>query len=159
LSPADANNDDNDLHHHSAERRKIGSLDRQPACALQTRAAFLNGRPSYGLYFWEVADGYQLLNLSLQQLSNSTSASDASCAVSTAPSTSSAGSHRHKYRQQDDSPDYDELVLCPLVQSIQELAQSQRQLVVDRSDDRRHERRLQQRAQESSEPVRFGKKI
>ena len=31
--------------------------------------------------------------------------------------------------------------------------------VVDRSDSRRHERHLQQRAQESSEPVRFGKKI
>jgi hypothetical protein len=42
-------------------------------------------------------------------------------------------------------------MLCPLVQSIHELAQCQRQLVVDRSDDRRHERRLQQRAQESSE--------
>jgi hypothetical protein len=42
-------------------------------------------------------------------------------------------------------------MLCPLVQSIQELAQCHRQLVVDRSDNRRHERRLQQRAQESSE--------
>jgi hypothetical protein len=31
------------------------------------------------------------------------------------------------------------------------LAQCQRQLVVDRSDDRRHERRLQQRAHESTE--------
>jgi hypothetical protein len=31
------------------------------------------------------------------------------------------------------------------------LAQCQRQLVVDRSDDRRHERRLQQRTHESAE--------
>ena len=153
LSPADANDDDDDtdLQHHSAERRNIGSLDRRPARALQTRAAFLNGRPSYVLYFWEVADSHQLLNSSLQRLSSSTGASDASCAVSTALSTSSAGSHRRKHRQQDDSPDYDESVLRPLVQSIQELAQCQRQLVVDRSDDRRHERRLQQRAHESTE--------
>lgn len=66
---------------------------------------------------WEVADNQQLLNLSLQRLNNSTGASDASCAVSTAASTSSAGSHR-KPRHQDNSPDYDELVLRPLVQSI-----------------------------------------
>jgi hypothetical protein len=71
--------------------------------------------------------------------------------VSTAASTSSAGSHR-KPRHQDNSPDYDELVLRPLVQSIQELAECQRQLVVDCSDDRRHERRLlQQQTQESTE--------
>jgi hypothetical protein len=106
LSP-DANNDDddNDSQHHSTERRKIGSLDRRPARALQTRAAFLNGRPSYVLYFWEVADSHQLLNSSLNRLSKSTGASHASCAVSTAPSTSSTGSHRCKQRQQDDSPD------------------------------------------------------
>jgi hypothetical protein len=148
VSPDASNNDDTDSQQHG--RRHIGSLDRRPARALQTRAAFLNGRPSFVLYFWEVADSHQLLHSSLQRLSNSTGASDASCTVSTAPSISSAGSHRRK-RRQDDSPDYDESVLRPLVQSIQELAECQRQLVVDRSDDRRHERHLQQRRNESTE--------
>jgi hypothetical protein len=147
MSP-DAYDDDNDS--GEQHQRNIGSLERRPARALQTRAAFLNGRPSYVLYFWEVADNHQLLNSSLQRLNNSTGASDASCAASTAASTSSAGSRR-KRRHQDNSPDYDESVLRPLVQSIQELAECQRQLVVDRSDDRRHERRLQQQTQESTE--------
>jgi hypothetical protein len=75
----------------------------------------------------------------------------ASCAVSTAPSISSAGSHRRK-RRQVDSPDYyDESVLRPLVLPIQELAGCQRQLVVVRSDNRRQERHLQQRTNESTE--------
>ncbi len=39
----------------------IGSLDGRPARALQSRAVFLNGQPSYLLYFWEVADTHQLL--------------------------------------------------------------------------------------------------
>lgn len=135
MSPYEDNNDS------EQHQRNIGSLERRPACALQTQAVFLNGRPSYVLYFWEIADNHQLLNLSLQLLKNSTGASDASCAASSAASTSGAGSRR-KRRHQDDPPDYDELVLRPLVQSIQELAECQCQLVGDRSDNRRHERRL-----------------
>ena len=78
-------------------------------------------------------------------------ASDASVAASTAPSTNSVGSsHRRRRRQDDSPPDYDESVLRPLVQSIQDLAECQRQLVIDRSEDRRHERDLQQQKQEST---------
>jgi hypothetical protein len=74
-----------------------------------------------------------------------------SCAVSTASSISSAGSHCRKRRQVDALAYYDESVLRPLVLSIQELAECQRQLVVVRSDDRRHEQHLQQQTNESTE--------
>jgi hypothetical protein len=99
-----------------------------------------------------VADSHQLLQSSLQRLSDGAGASDASVAASTAPSTNSVGSsHRRRRRQDDSPPDYDESVLRPLVQSIQDLAECQRQLVIDRSEDRRHERDLQQQKQESTE--------
>jgi hypothetical protein len=49
-----------------------GSLVERPARALHTRAAFLNGRPSYLLYFWEVTDRHQLLQSDLQRLSDGT---------------------------------------------------------------------------------------
>lgn len=58
----------------------IGSLARRPARALQTRAAFLNGRPSYLLYFWEMADSHQLLQSSLQRLNNDIATSEGSFA-------------------------------------------------------------------------------
>ncbi len=50
----------------SPPNKTIGSLSGRPACALQSRAAFLNGRPSYLLYFWEIADQHQLLQSLLQ---------------------------------------------------------------------------------------------
>ena len=71
-SPASANDT------FPRRRANIGTLRGRPARALQSRAAFLNGRPSYLLYFWEVADTHQLLQSSLQRLSNHTGASDAS---------------------------------------------------------------------------------
>jgi hypothetical protein len=38
--------------------------------ALQNQAVFLNGRPSYLLFFWEVADSRQLLPSSVQRLTS-----------------------------------------------------------------------------------------
>ena len=61
LSGASSVSEDDENQHH-------GSLARRSAHALQTRAAFLNGRPSYLLYFWEVADRHELLQSSLQRL-------------------------------------------------------------------------------------------
>jgi hypothetical protein len=103
------------------------------------------------LYFWEVADCHQLLQSLLQRLSNGTGASDASCAVSTAPNSSGASSRgccKRKRRHQDDSDDDKEsLTLLPLVQSIQGLTACQRQLWSDRNDDRFHEQRMNQQGQ------------
>lgn len=95
----------------------------------------------YLLYFWEVADAHQLLQSSLQCLSNSISASDASCAPSTS-ADSTIGSSRARKRRQD-AIDESSSVL-PLVQSIKELAECQRQLVFDRGEERRHEHELDQ---------------
>ena len=48
--------DDDSLTRRRRDTPNIGSLARRPPRALQSRAAFLNGRPSYLLYYWEVAD-------------------------------------------------------------------------------------------------------
>jgi hypothetical protein len=60
------------------DTRNIGVLTGRSPRALQSRASFLNGRPSYLLYFWEVADAHQVLQSSLQRLNNQAGASDAS---------------------------------------------------------------------------------
>ena len=127
-----------------------GSLHGRPARALQTRAAFLNGRPSYLLYFWEVVDAHQLLQSSLQRLSSSTGAMDASNAPSTTRSVSSSGGssrgqHSRRLQQQSDSQeDQQHVFLNPLVESIKELAASQQQLVLDRAEYRSHELQLEE---------------
>ncbi len=132
----------------SAQRRSVnvGCLNGQPGCALHSRAAFLNGRPSYLLYFWEVADAHQLLQLSLQRLSNDTGAMDASRAPS-ATTTSSGGSRgRQQRRHQQDSADarHDEQgVLVSLAQSMKELSECQRQMQLARTEDRVYERQLE----------------
>ena len=81
---------------------------------------------------------------SLQRLHIDTDACDAS----SAPSTASGGSRAQRRRQQQQERE-DSSSLIPLVQSIKELAECQRQLVLDRSEDRHHERQLEQQRQES----------
>ena len=74
----------------------IGCLAGRPSRALQSRAVFLlNGRPSYLLYVWEVADTHQLFQSSLQRPNNSIAASDVSFA---AVSTSAPSSQRRRSR-------------------------------------------------------------
>jgi hypothetical protein len=107
---------------------------RQPR-ALQRRAAFLNGRLSYLLYYWEVADAHQLLQSFLQRLHNDTGACDASSAPSIASGDSHCAQQRRQQQEQEDSSSS----LIPLVQSIKEIAECQRQLVQDSSQDRHHE--------------------
>ena len=45
----------------------LEGLQGRPARALESRAAFLYGRPSHLLYFWEIADRHQLLQSSQQR--------------------------------------------------------------------------------------------
>ena len=118
-----------------------GKLCNRPPRALDNRAAFLNGRPSYLLYFWEVADTHQLLASSLQRLSDIAGASSASSPSFISSSrrsslTSSGGSSRVRRpeRPQDDN------VMAPFVNSLQALADSQQELLADRARDRQHER-------------------
>ena len=125
--------------------RNIGGLTGRPPRALQSRASFLNGRPSYLLYYWEVAVAHQLLQSSMQRLYNDTGACDAS----SAPSTASRGSSRAQRRRQQQEDQDSSSSFIHLVQSIKELADTQRQLVLDRAEDRQHERQLEQQRQES----------
>ena len=60
----------------------FGSLTSHSVCAFQSTTAFLLGKPSYLLNFWELADRHQLLQSSLQQLYFNVAVSDASSAQS-----------------------------------------------------------------------------
>jgi hypothetical protein len=132
-------------------RSNIGTLRGRPARALQSRAAFLNGRPSYLLYFWEVADAHQLLQSSLQRLNNNTGASDASHA----PSATSGGSRERQGRRPEAPPSADSQTqqqsLGAIARSITDLAESNRQsnsaLIHDRAVDRNHEQQLEEKRQ------------
>ena len=129
-------------------RGNIGALQGRSPRALQSRAAFLNGRPSYLLYFWEIADQHQILQSSLQRLTNNTGAADASGAPST---VSSSGGRAHQQRcrpQQGDGTPYDDSAsLMPLVESIKELAEAQQQMIVDQAEDLMHETQLEEQRQ------------
>jgi hypothetical protein len=69
----------NELH------KNFGMLTGRATLGLQTRASFLNGKPPYHLYYWEVMDRHQLLSSSLQRLSNSIGLADASQTPLTTP--------------------------------------------------------------------------
>ena len=99
---------DNDSPHTN-----IGSLHARAHGALQSRAAFLNGRPSYLLYFWEVADSHQLLQSSLQRLTSNTGAVDAS--IAPGGSRDSRSQHgRHHGKDQEEEHE----ILMPVLQSF-----------------------------------------
>ena len=142
----------------------FGSLTHRPARALDSRAAFLRGMPSYILYYWEVAESHQLLSSCLQRLSNQANAPDASSAalVSTrggrttsvrSDITSSGGSsrsggrdsRRRRQNADEETDDDDEMTANKtgnqLVQSLQDLVDSQRSLLSDRALDREHQER------------------
>ena len=146
LDNSDEEEQESEPRNDDATGADFGCLGGRPARALQTRAAFLYGRPSYLLYFWEVADNHQLLSSSLQCLSNGSGAADAASAASVAPSSSS---QRRKRREREDSEhDYNNSVaMRPFVHSLQEIAASQRKSTLDRAKDRRHERQLQNETQ------------
>jgi hypothetical protein len=113
-----------------------GSLCGKPARALQTQAAFLNGRQSYLLYFWEVADAHQLSQSSLQQISNGTGAVEASHAPNATRSVSSSCSgsrgqqQQRRHQQCDSQEDQQQVFLIPHIESIKDLAAPKRQLVL-----------------------------
>ena len=77
---------------------RFGSLTGRSEAALQNRESFLRGKPSYLLYFWELADEHQLLQSALQRLCVDVSASDAESAPSV---TSSLASRNRRKRDGD----------------------------------------------------------
>ena len=130
-----------------------GCLSRRSPRALQSRASFLNGRPSYLLYFWEDADVHQILQSSLQRLNNKAGAADASRAPISSrrsiTSNDSGGGRQRRQQQKEFNAPAGGSSLTPLVESIKELAECQRQMVFDRVEDRNHERQLEEQRQQS----------
>ena len=127
--------------HHgspSTNEERFGSLVGRPAYALSTRADFLNGRPPYTLYFWELADEHQILQNSIQRLDEDSGASDASSAPSTVSSRRDTPVHgRRKGRQESERQESGDIQA--LSDSIRVLAESETrraQLHVE-SEDRR----------------------
>jgi hypothetical protein len=139
LTPSQQADEDDDI------REDIGGcLSRQPLRALQSRASFLSGRQSNLSYFWEVANAHQILQSLLQRLNNKAGAVDASRALISSRSTttsnnSSGGQSRGRQQQDDKNNTTAGSSLIPLVESIKELAECQRQMVFDRVEDRNHE--------------------
>jgi hypothetical protein len=137
---------DGEYHDDPADTTSVrfGSLSRmiRSECALQSRAAFLRGKPSYLLYFWELADRHQFLQSALQRLNDDVGASDATSAPSaTSSATSNNGGaaddnpRRRRRRQQDEEQQ-------PSRQGdIFDLSQSIR-FVAKTEDDRQVRRRI-----------------
>ena len=103
----------------SSQAENLGSLGGRLACALASRALFLNGGPSYLLFFWEIADKHQLLQSSLQRLNSTTGASDTSCAPSSSANRST--SHWQQPCSQTGQDSAEEPSLLPLAQSMKSL--------------------------------------
>jgi hypothetical protein len=120
----------------SSLSENIGWLRGMPARALQSRqAAFLNGRPSYLLYFWEVVDAHQLLQSAPQRLNNHVGATDGTS------TTATSSNSRLALKEQASS------MLLPFAESMKELADSQKQLAMQRAEDGDHARRMEEERQ------------
>jgi hypothetical protein len=144
----EATNDDKSLatDNELPRRDNIGGLCGRSPRALQSCASFLNGRPSYLLYFWEVADAHQILQSSLQRLHNTVGAANSSCAPS---AVSSAKRRRRSGQEGDSASNVDSSSFVPLVESIKDLAKAQRQMILDRAEDRIYEVQLEEQRHQS----------
>ena len=127
-----------------------GRLDSRPARALQSRAAFLNGKPSYLLYYWEVIDAHQLLQSSVQRLNSNTGAGDAS----TAPTVTATGTHsssqlRQRNQEQEEQQQRGGAYMAAMESLKDSIAKGHEQLRIDRVQDRIHDRELEDHRIES----------
>jgi hypothetical protein len=156
---ADLNVGEINNNERSSTAPMFGSLRQRPARALDSRGAFLRGMPSYILYYWEVAESQQLLSSCLQRLSNQANATDASSValvsrrggttsvrsdITSSGGSSRSGNRGSRRRNTDEEIDDDEMTNPaenPLVQSLQDLVDSQRSLLSDRALDREHQER------------------
>ena len=125
----------------------IGGLQGRPARALDSRAAFLYGKPSYLLYFWEIADRHQLLQSSLQRLSDSVGASDASTAPSVINVPRTASRRRRREDNEEDEEEVASALVNPLVQSIRDFAKDEDRRQVALLQSQSEHRVFQRRAQ------------
>jgi hypothetical protein len=127
----------------SSPRHSIGSLTNRSPRALQTRAAFLHGRPPYLLYFWEVADTHQLLKSSLQRLTNNTGACDASM-VASVTTTTSGGSRRSRRNYVKEQQEQSAQTMTGILDSMRDIAKGNEQMRLDLQQNWVHERDLEE---------------
>ena len=122
----------------------LGSLSARPARALHTRQSFLNGRPSYLLYYWELADRLQILQSSLQRLTSAAGAADASSAPSTVASSNNGGSRAR--RRDDDRQEHPQqaTLVIPLAASIDKLTAAHERMSEEQVKDREQEKQLEE---------------
>lgn len=80
-------------------RKAFGSLDSRPQEALDSRENFLNGLPTWYLYFWEQADKFQLLSSCLQRLPEETSPLDGGQVISE-PGLSARSKKKRKHESE-----------------------------------------------------------
>jgi hypothetical protein len=78
----------------------FGGLEGRTQDALDNRANFLGGNPSWYLYFWEMADSFQLLDSAVQRFAKCVGAADGSGAE--IHTTSSSSSRKKKKRRLND---------------------------------------------------------
>jgi hypothetical protein len=138
---------DDNSNSESLRAPTFGALKHRPARALDSRAAFLGGMPSYLLYYWEVAESQQLLSSCLQRLSSRANAADASSVsvVSTRRPRQTMSSGRSSIStsgsRSSDGASGEPDTNNELAQSLQDLVQSQKDLLTDRVLDRQHQER------------------
>ncbi len=138
----DATADDNNVMSNEGPWNN-GALTGRPAGTLNMRYSFLYGKPSYLLYYWEVADTHQLLVLSLQRLNNATGATDGSSTPSATMGTLSASDGSSRSHRLSSADNQQERVLALLAQSITFLADCHRQMLDARAQDREHEKEVE----------------
>ena len=114
-----------------------GSLEGRTQEALDSRANFLNGSPSWYLYFWELADEYQLLGSTLQRLKENVGTSTAK------PSASVS-----RLRQKSDKVGMDISISRSSSDSVDASSSIHgmiQKLIDSGEEDRQHERELRKR--------------
>ena len=128
----------------------FGALRNRPARALSCRASFLGGRPSYLLYFWEVADSHQILQTTIQRIDASAAASDASSVPTSVTYSTTPSSTRRRLHTNNDSAITNNRDILTLSRSIQKLNESEtvRSNMVQTHEDAR------MRAREEAENTR-----
>ncbi len=93
------------------------------------------------LYYWEVVDTHQLLQSSLQRLTNNAGAANASAAPGTVSST--AGSRTSPRGRRDDDDEQQAKRMAPLVASIDKLAAIHEGMAHEQARDREQLREME----------------
>jgi hypothetical protein len=114
----------------------FGALYRRSARALTTRSDFLRGRPSYLLYFWDMADHHQLLQTSLQRFSEDSGASDASSTRTDITPAADSARRRRQLHSESVAVSADMQSFSASVKSMIDAEQSRTVRQADRDDKR-----------------------